>query len=265
MLGQLINKSDTSSGHQISNQGTGCLSAYLLESIDLESERDHIAHERISNLEMDDLLEMELQINGNEGTHIKSSPIRTCTAPSLDNNTSSPSMRDPGNMPSSETPEQVEHGVGDELSAYMRRSKLTPNVVGSLKHNSHEIEHDKYQGNSGHKHASHEIEDDKYQGNSGHKHASHEIENDKCQGNSGQRSPKSRRVLSSDSSGCKQVISDEQFQEKKWALVSVMKERFLEGDDKEQIDYNSIDYDESLDDLKQMEVDAQEKYFDEED
>jgi hypothetical protein len=45
-------------------------------------------------------------------------------------------------------------------------------------------------------------------------------------------------------------------------FVAVMKGRFMDGKDSEYTDYNSIDTNESLDNLQQISRDAEEKYFD---
>lgn len=45
-------------------------------------------------------------------------------------------------------------------------------------------------------------------------------------------------------------------------FISIMKEYFLEGLDKDFIDYNRIDNDETLDNIQEIDRDEQEKYFD---
>ena len=47
-------------------------------------------------------------------------------------------------------------------------------------------------------------------------------------------------------------------------FISEMKRMFIEGKDEEFFDYSTVDKDESLDDLNQLAMDEEEKYFDEE-
>jgi hypothetical protein len=48
-------------------------------------------------------------------------------------------------------------------------------------------------------------------------------------------------------------------------FVDAMCERFLRGEDKEYVDYNAIDANEALDDVKLLDRDAEERYFDDTD
>ncbi|ORY36871.1 hypothetical protein BCR33DRAFT_721798 [Rhizoclosmatium globosum] len=59
-----------------------------------------------------------------------------------------------------------------------------------------------------------------------------------------------------------QEVSVEERQRLREELVTIMKERFLDGGDAEFFDYSFVDDDEELDDLKVMERDVQERYFD---
>ena len=47
-------------------------------------------------------------------------------------------------------------------------------------------------------------------------------------------------------------------------LLSIMKKRFLDGKDSDFVDYAGIDSNSSLDDLKQIQQDAEDRWFDEE-
>jgi hypothetical protein len=45
-------------------------------------------------------------------------------------------------------------------------------------------------------------------------------------------------------------------------FTSEMKRMFIEGEDEEFFDYSKVDKDESFDDIDQMLMDSEEKYFD---
>jgi hypothetical protein len=60
------------------------------------------------------------------------------------------------------------------------------------------------------------------------------------------------------------ALPAEEMQEMMDEFTSIMKQKFLSGEDEQHLDYSKIDNDESLDDhwLPEMGVEAQEKYFD---
>ncbi|KAJ6851135.1 coiled-coil domain-containing protein 97 [Iris pallida] len=63
----------------------------------------------------------------------------------------------------------------------------------------------------------------------------------------------------------KPLISEEEMQDQLDQFTHIMQQKFLAGEDTEHLDYSKIDNDERLDDhwLKEANLDAEEKYFDE--
>lgn len=68
-----------------------------------------------------------------------------------------------------------------------------------------------------------------------------------------------------DSSSDEESADEASIDERRRVLVEVMSARFLHGEDGEYVDYAAIDADETLDDLDEMDRDAQDRYFDEDD
>ena len=72
-------------------------------------------------------------------------------------------------------------------------------------------------------------------------------------------------AMDTDDKGEDLTITPDELEDNEDELIRLAHKKFLDGEDFKQIDYDQIDNDEKLDDVKQMEQDSEDKYFDADD
>ena len=72
-------------------------------------------------------------------------------------------------------------------------------------------------------------------------------------------------AMDTDKNGDDLTITALELEDNEDELIRLMHKKFLDGEDFKWVDYEQIDNDETLDDVKQMEQDSEDKYFDAED
>ena len=71
--------------------------------------------------------------------------------------------------------------------------------------------------------------------------------------------------METDALGLPLKLSQEELEEAEDELIRLMHDRFMNGEDGDQVDYAQIDADEALDDLQQIDRDQEDQWFNQED